>query len=83
MNVGQIFVTVGRLGKTLGGIKKPMKRKFIGERGTKASPEVPQYRHVLYTLDEAFESMIPSPTIAPFYQSSFSFSPKLKNCKWD
>ncbi|MEH7130362.1 hypothetical protein V7103_19405 [Neobacillus drentensis] len=35
-----------------------MKRKFIGERGLKASPEVPQYSHVLYSLDEAFETLI-------------------------
>lgn len=55
MTVGQISVTVGHFGETLGGITNPMKRKFIGERGLKVAPKDPQSMNALYTIDEALE----------------------------
>lgn len=43
---------------TVGGIKNGMKRRFIGERGVQTARQVSQPRHVLYSLDEAFEVFI-------------------------
>ncbi|MCQ6280092.1 tyrosine-type recombinase/integrase [Bacillus sp. EB600] len=62
MTVGLTPLTVGHFGSNMEGAKKRMKRRFIGERGLKDTPDVPQFRDVSYSFLESIDIFIRAKT---------------------